>query len=466
MIAIRNLSIWFILFSCVTSSTFAGTATPASASVTSPRFADFFQDRIMRIDYFHIADKNSEQFTIDKIYRQGTWAGNPDSLIDPFDNGRYYIKVYDHSTVKEKTDRLIYSYGFNSYCGEYKTTDMAAKGIKRTYHETALIPFPKEKIKFTIEWRDRKNKLKPVFTQIIDPTSVDVIAESLSDGVTVIEVLNSGNPHKKVDLAFIAEGYTREELGKFKSDLQDIIQLVFTYEPYKSLKGNFNIYGVFKASKESGTDEPTLGIFKNTAVGTTFNSLYLRRYNLTEENRVLRDIAAHVPYDALNVVVNHKRYGGGGIYNSFCIFTLNEAKYAYLFLHEFGHSFAGLADEYYAGSVAYNEFYPSGVEPTEPNITALIDPAKLKWKEQVSESTKLPTPWEKEAHDKMGKIEKTRHRAKEEYKGVVGAFEGAGYSSKGLYRSMVNCLMYTSELQPYCKVCETAIVNVIKHYIR
>ena len=428
-------------------------------------FRDHFADKTMRIDYFHTADKTSEFIAIDKIYLQepgtGIWAGNPDALIDPFNRGGYTIKVYDAAAGE-----LLFSKGFDSYCGEYITTDQAAHGIKRTYHETTLIPYPMKKIKFTLERRDKQNQLHPIFEQVIDPSAMDIHKEPLIEGVKVFEILRSGPSHKKVDLAFVAEGYTRAEEEKFKQDLETMTKIFFQHEPYQSYKTAFNVYGVFKPSRESGVDEPTHGIYRSTAVGASFNALGLYRYMLTEENRALRDIAAHVPYDTLVIMVNTKRYGGGGIYNTYCLFSLNEEWSAYLFLHEFGHAFAGLGDEYYASKVVYNEFYPRGLEPREPNITALLDPQQLKWKHLASKGISLPTPWEKEKYDQMDGAQKRAHLAKKAYQGKVGAFEGAGYSSKGLYRPMVNCIMFSRGNIPYCRVCENAIIEMIRHYTR
>jgi hypothetical protein len=211
--------------------------------------------------------------------------------------------------------------------------------------------------------RNRENILQPLFSQEVDPSSVSIIKENLDKNVKVFKILESGTPHEKVDVAFVAEGYTSEEEKKVEADLKRFTEVFFSHEPYKTYKDRFNIYGVFKPSGESGCDEPRPGIFKNTALNATFNSLGSERYLLTEDNKSLRDIAAHVPYDSLFIMINHKRYGGGGIYNLYCTFTVDNQWYEYLFLHEFGHSFAGLADEYYTSSVAYNEFYPRGVEP-------------------------------------------------------------------------------------------------------
>ncbi|MFB3056001.1 MAG: M64 family metallopeptidase, partial [Ignavibacteriaceae bacterium] len=281
------------------------------------KFDDFFIDKTMRIDYFHIGDAKTEIITIDQIYKYGIWAGSRVHLIDEFNVGRYYVKIYD-----ENSEELIYSKGFDSYFGEYQTSTPALDGIRKTFHESAIIPYPKGKIIFTLERRDKENKLNEFFRQEIDPDDVDIRRDDLVDlTVMVFETDKNGDPHKRVDVAIIAEGYTRLDKDKFLADLGYFQDVFFSQEPYKSNEHDFNIYGVFKPSVESGVDEPRAGIFKNTVLNCTFNSLGSERYLLTEDNKSLRDIAANVPYDAIYIMVNHKRYGGGGIYNFFCTFT-------------------------------------------------------------------------------------------------------------------------------------------------
>src|SRR3972149_11363754 len=272
-------------------------------------FEDYFTNTTLRIDYHHTGDSKTELFTIDKLYTYGIWAGSTKNLIDNFNNGKYYVKVYDAASNK-----LISSKGFDSYFGEYQTSANASKGIKKTYHESALIPFPKAQIKFVLEKRDPENKLKELFAAEIDPGDVAIIKDKIVDAaVKVFKSVYNGDPQKKVDVAIISEGYTANELGKFRADLEKFSQILFTQEPFKSNKERFNIYGVYKPSEESGTDEPLADIFKNTVLNSTFNSLGSERYLLTEDNKTLRDLAAHVPYDALYIMVNHKKYGGGGI---------------------------------------------------------------------------------------------------------------------------------------------------------
>jgi len=469
-------------------------------SQQNPDFNQYFQDKTMRVDFYHVGDAESETITLDEIYDQGQWAGNTTNLIDRFNNGRYYVKIYDVAS-----NTLIYSKGFDDIFGEYKTTTEAINGVKRTYSESALIPYPKNKIRFVIEVRNRQNLLHPIFDQVIDPESVDIIHEPLSSGVKVYKLVHNGNPHLKVDIAILAEGYTAKQQKKAKQDFDRFAKIFFEKEPYKSMKEQFNIYGVFSASQESGTDEPTHGKFRNTTLNSSFNSLGSPRYLLIEDNKRMRDVAAHAPYDALYVMVNSDRYGGGGIYNLYCTFTTDNQWYKYLFHHEFGHSFTGLGDEYYTSSTAYNDFYPRGVEPTEPNITALLDTNNLKWKDLVEPGTPIPTPWGKAEYDsisshyqkirqelnqKIAKMEKSGAPAAEikklkekseqlskedadkmdaflanvKYAGKVGAFEGSGYSSKGLYRPEVDCIMFSKGDKPFDKVCQQAIRRVIEFY--
>lgn len=475
--------------------------TIAIMSQTGLEFNDYFSDENMRVDYFHIGDFKTELFTIDKIYRYGSWAGSLNHLIDELNNGKYYYKIYDAASNK-----LIYSKGFDAFFGEYATSDNGMKGIVKSFSETAIIPFPKQKIIFAIEKRNDQNKMVEIFRTEIDPNSIYIIKDKITDPtVEIFKPVISGDPHKKVDIVILAEGYTKSEKDKFAKDLNRFVGYFFEQEPYKSNKADFNIYGVFKPSQESGTDLPGADIFVNTVLSTTFWSLGSERYLMTEDNKTMRDLAAFVPYDAIYIQVNHSRYGGGGIYNQYCTYSTDNQFAKYLFTHEFGHSFTGLADEYYTSDVAYNDFFKPTVEPVEPNITALFDPENIKWKRYLSEGIEIPTPWEKAEFDKFSYewlkernrlntyiAELKRKRAPEneikaaeeeyaikdkqqsekvdkylmssKYWGKVGAFEGAGYQATGLYRPMIDCIMFSKGDKPFCKVCEESIKQVIKTY--
>jgi hypothetical protein len=463
-------------------------------------FEDYFHDRTLRVDYYHIGNASEEILTLDHLKEGGPWAGNLKNLLDPSGLGRYAVKVYSIAS-----NALIFSRGFDSYFGEYATTAPAKEGVKRTFHETVMIPFPKQKILLVFEKRNRQNLPAPIATFEIDPDDYHIIRESTSGRSPTFEVLHNGDPHEKVDLAIVADGYTAKEEVKFRKDLDRYVDVFFSEEPYKHLKSFFNIYGVFTVSPESGVDEPRQRSYRATALGCTFNSLDSDRYLLTEENRLLNDLAAQVPHDALIIMVNSKRYGGGGIYRLYSVFTSDGNWSSEVFLHEFGHAFAGLGDEYYTSDVAYEEFYPKGVEPTEPNLTALLDPSRVKWKDLLTPGLPVPTPWGQTTYDSLGAAreelakEKGAHLAKlkdsgasaEELKraaapydeklktlngeltsfmehhllrGKVGVFQGGGYLPKGIYRPTVNSLMnqFNKSDRSFYPVNERAIERMVR----
>lgn len=463
-------------------------------------FDKFFIDRTMRVDVFHTGDAKEELYTIDRVSEEGAWAGNPRRLLVPFDLGRYLLRVSDAAS-----GTLVYSKGFNSYFGEYKTTEPAAAGIKKTFSESFIIPYPKSKIRIEVLQRNRQNRPQLVFAREIDPGDMFIGREKPGDDVLVVEQMKNGPAAGKVDLVILGEGYTAAETEKFRADLARVSETLLGFEPYRTYRDRFNITGLLKASVESGCDEPGYGSFRNTALGAAFDAFGSERYMLVEDNRAWRDIAGRVPYDAVMIMVNSPRYGGGGIYNLYCTFSSDNQWQQYLCMHEFGHSFSGLADEYYTSAVAYNEFYPAGVEPLEPNITALLDAKNLKWRDLMTKKTAVPTLWEKAAYEAMEKIYQKKRgemnqriaalqranaapaeianlQAQSEemsrlnglevnaffnrsrFRGQVGAFEGAGYAAKGLYRSMLDCIMFSRGLRPFCKVCEAAVARTIRYY--
>lgn len=467
-------------------------------SQTEPVFVNHFINKTMRIDYFQTGDSDEMYFSIDQIYQQEIWAGNPKKLIDNLNSGMYYVKVYELATNK-----LIYSRGFATIFGEYKTTDDAKNNIKKTYHQTLLIPYPKSNILLVIEGRGVQNVLRPIYQTKIDPADVDIIREEPNPNDIVVNVLENGHPHDKVDFVFIAEGYTTNDLEKFKKDINRFTAVLFRTEPYKSNKNRFNISGVFRPSIDSGVDEPTKGLFRNTVVDAAYNALDTPRYLLLDNNKSLKDISSKVPSDAVIVISNINRYGGGGIYNDYTIFTADDDRSESIFKHEFGHGFGNLADEYFGG-VAYNEFFPPGIEPHEPNITRFLDPENIKWKHLLTPGIPIPTPWGQDAMDSLrsekamyiktvkskiseiekhgvsqkeiatlknkikeksifydNQIAKIKKKYQEQYKGKVGLFEGAGYSPKGIYRSEVHIGMFYQG--SYGPVSEEAILKMINH---
>ncbi len=462
-------------------------------------FDAVFEDRTMRVDLYHGGSASEEWIALDRVHVQGIWAGSRTRLIDPFNNGRYRVQVLDPAS-----GRVLYSQGYDTYFGEYKTTPPAAQGQTRVFHESALIPCPRQRILLQVDSRAPDQSWKLLWKTDLDPGGVSVLREEPRGAVKLVWGHKGGDPHVKVDMAILGEGYTAREEKKFQRDVLRFTEILFSQEPYKRLRARFNVVGVLSPSEESGCDEPRRSIFQRTALGLTFNSLGLDRYVLTEDNRALREVAGHVPYDTLVIMLNTKRYGGGGIYNLYATFPSDNERSPYVFLHELGHSFGGLGDEYFTSPVAYQAFYTAKAEPAEPNVTALLDPTKLKWKELLDQGVLLPTPWTKEGFEAMereyqavrakqndGLDQKYREHAppselnrldaeserlsrqhsarlnaylaKDPSFGKVGAFEGAGYQAKGLYRPMIDCMMFSSGKKPYCKVCERAIERTIQH---
>ena len=461
---------------------------------------DVFEDATLRVDFYQVGNAERELIVLDRLIRQGPWAGPRADLTHAAELGRYAVEL------RQPADgQVLFALGFDSYFGEYRTTGPARDGVDRAYHNTVLVPMPRAPALLVISSRQAGAEPVELLRRDIDPASIDIAAEPAAPGAVVVVAHEAGPPSATLDIAIVGEGYQRTEEATFRADLERVAALLLGFEPYASHRQQIAIRGVLVPSAASGIDEPTRGRWVSTAVGASFNSLGSERYLLTEDNRALRDVAANVPYDLLIVMINDDRYGGGGIFNAYCTFTAHSQWADYLLLHELGHSFAGLADEYYSSDVAYNEFYPPGVEPAEPNITALLDPATLKWRELVAGDTPIPTPWGKAAFDAASQAYGDRRRelneqiaeasragasaeeisrlegqletlaeqhakevrialAAEPFNGAVGAFEGAGYASTGLYRPMLDCLMFSRGMKPFCRVCERAVGDMIRHH--
>jgi hypothetical protein len=310
------------------------------------------------------------------------------------------------------------------------------------------------------------------------PNKVDIIVEN-------------GAPSEKVDIVILGDGYSANEMGKFRSDAARLSGYLLGTEPFKSRENDFNIRAVETPSGLSGVNKPHHGFFARTPLSVHYSSFDSERYALTYDNRTVRDLASQVPYELTVIIVNERTYGGGGIYNLYITVAADNKFAEYIMVHECGHHMAALADEYYTSSVSY-EIPEVKVEPWETNITALFDKNNLKWKYLVEEGTPVPTPWNKEEFDRAGyAIQKERdslrkamvqesvmedlfmrqmkeedsYFAKEQYRDRVGAFEGAGYLAKGLYRPQVDCIMYTRHMV-FCKVCSRTIEQVIDQYVK
>jgi len=442
----------------------------------------------MRVDYYHTGNDKEERFSLDRIVVEPLpWAGNPARPIDATNLGKYFFEVSDSAS-----GRVLYSRGFSSIYGEWETTG-EAKVQNRTFSESLRFPQPPAPVRIVVKKRDPRNSFRDVWTFTLDPG--DKFVERgvpPPDAGAVIPLHRSGDPAQKLDLLIIGDGYTARERQKFELDARRLIGVLLSRSPFREREQDINIWGLCPAAAQSGVSRPSQRIHRRTPVGATYDAFDSERYVLTFENRAFRDVAAVAPYDVVEILVNSATYGGGGIFGLYSTVAADSAWAPYIFVHEFGHHIAALADEYYTSDVAY---LPAAdrVEPWEPNVTALLDPAQLKWRDLVKPGTPLPTPWPKEEFEQYTKeIQRTRrdiraqNRPESEmdvlfreeqrrdtrvlnsgpHTGVVGAFEGANYEARGFFRPQTDCIMFTRDEVPFCAVCRRAIVTIIDLYTR
>jgi len=398
----------------------------------------YFKNKSLRFDFLLGGNNKEVKVYPEQIKQEPFWAGSKTNLIDPFNYGTYRFRVFDI-----KSDSLLFSKGFSTLFQEWQTT-AEAKVTDKTFYQAAIFPFPNHKIRLEIEARQWEGNFKTIYQTEINPNNYFILNESNSPFESV-DILKNGKPEKKVDLVILAEGYTNLEMDKFVEDAKRVTQYLFDEEPFRSDKKNFNIKAVLTPSVDSGTDVPGENIYKNTHFNSNFFTFNLPRYLTTSDMKTIYDAAAVVPYDHIYVLVNSERYGGGGFYNFVSVCTSNNSLTKEVFVHEFGHGLAGLADEYYNSTVAYEDYYNLDIEPWEPNLTTLVD-FNTKWKEMVADSVSIPTP-------RNAKLNKT-----------VGVYEGGGYMNKGIYSPFIDCRMKSNNAKGFCPVCNDAIKKVIQFY--
>lgn len=457
-------------------------AQPATADAA---FDGQFTGRTMRVDYFHTGKTDDRVVTLDRVVDDGAWAGSRTRLLDDTNLGGFRVEVVDRAT-----NAVIFSRGFGSIFGEWETTP-DARTEWRTFHDSVRVPWPKAPVQVVLKRRQPDQSFREIWSTVVDPASrfVNRAAPVPTGTLTVLQ--EHGPATERVDLLLLAEGYTAAQGPEAVEDARRLLEALFRQEPYRSRREDFNVRVLHVASSEAGVHRPQADAPRRTPVSAEYNIFDSERYLLTLDNRAMRDAASSAPYDALVLMVNETQYGGGGVFNAHATVAAKNEFADYLFVHEFAHHFAALADEYYTSDVAYETGIADRPEPWEPNVTALKNTATLKWRDLVEADTPLPTPWNKEAYDKRAAEYQARRRAlraanvpeaemsalfREQQKweeqffgrlphrGKVGAYEGAGYETKGLYRPEQDCLMFSRNPVGFCRVCRRAIDRVIDLY--
>jgi hypothetical protein len=438
----------------------------------------------LRVDLLHTGNALSEQYALDRVVIEPLpWPGNPARPLDDTNRGLNRFEVVD-----PKTNTVLYSRGYSTIFGEWRTTDEALKH-SRGFQESLRFPTPDRPVRVRVLERDERNEFSVVWSVDIDPAAMDVERELRPAPAIAIPIRHNGDSAQKVDLLILGDGYTQAELQKFEADARRLADHLFSVSPFKEREHDFNVWALAVPTRESGVSRPSTGTFHESALGTRYDIFGSERYVLTLDNRALRELAQYAPNEFIEILVNNETYGGGGIFGQFSTAAAGNDWANYLFVHEFGHHFAALADEYYTSPVAYTsgEERP---EPWEPNVTALLDPANLKWKRHVAPSTPLPTPWPKAEYEAYQRDYQARRvalrkanrpesemsalftaerkftdalMARQPNRDVIGAFEGANYQASGYYRPAMQCTMF-SRTERFCQVCQDAIGDIIDLY--
>ena len=411
---------------------------PAVKTVTNSIFDQFFTDKTLRIDYLLAGNDVETRVYIRQLKEEPLWGGPHKNLIDPWNSGNYRYSLYDSAT-----GQLLYRKGFSSLFEEFQGTP-EAKEVPRAYPMTATMPFPLQPARFILENREyTTGEFSPLLTLEIDPEDYFILHET-PDQYPVSGIYVQGDATDHLDIVFLAEGYTMEEMPEFLEDARRISDYFLSVAPFSEYTEKINFRAVESPSASSGVDIPGKKVYVNTGFNSSFSTFGSDRYLTTPDTWSMRDVAANAPYDQIIILNNSKKYGGGGFYNHYCQSTVDHSVSEVVAIHEFGHAFGGLADEY-IGGVNYDGFYNLKVEPWEPNITTNVD-FFSKWQAMIGDSIPTPTP-----RDSI-------------YQHVVGMYEGGGYMAKGIFSPMMNCRMKDNNASGFCPVCQDALRKKIQFY--
>jgi IgA Peptidase M64/Peptidase M64 N-terminus len=440
----------------------------------------------LRLDYVHSGNALTESYALERIVIEPLpWPGNPARPVDDTNRGANLFEVVDPAN-----GTVLYSRGFSTIFAEWRTTEEAQK-LSRAFQESLRFPVPDKPVRVRVLTRDERNEFSVVWSIDVDPAARDIERKTGPAPAQPLAIRSNGPSDRKVDLLILGDGYTAAESGKFVADAKRLSDRLFEESPFSERAADFNVWALMVPTPQSGISRPSTHDYRWSPLGTRYDIFGSERYALTLDNRAFREIAQFAPYEFVEILFNNETYGGGGVFGQFSTAAAGSDWAEYLFIHEFGHHFAALADEYYTSPVAYQsgEARP---EPWEPNVTALHDPSQIKWASKVKQGTPLPTPWPKTEFEKYQRAyQKERGElraankpesemnalfrrereftekllAKGEFSRRVGAFEGANYQASGYYRSQMQCIMF-SRTDHFCDVCADAIEEVIDLYSR
>ena len=394
--------------------------------ISAQHFSDYFLDRTLRIDYIFAGSNTSQNIYVDELVSIPRWYGKRQHLAEvPLKgNGQIIVRTTD-------TQQVIYRNSFSTLFQEWLATD-EAKHTQKSFENVFLIPYPKQPVDVTIELYDYHNRTNARMTHRVDPKDILIRKTDSIATIPYQTLLHADDTSRCIHIAFVAEGYQLDEMPRFIDDCKVAMESLFKHEPFKHLKDQFNIVAVQSPSVDTGTSEPNNGIWKNTILGSHFDTFYSNRYLTTLHLKRLHDALAGTPYEHIIVLVNTDRYGGGGIYNSYNLTYVNGTQFRPVVVHEFGHSFGGLGDEYPYGDD--DPMYFADTEPWEPNLTTKCD-FNGKWEYLVRE-------------------------------GKAGFIEGGGNLAKGVWRGFENCRMHTNDEPEFCLVCQQHLQRLIDFYTK
>ncbi len=397
-------------------------------AATAQQFDDYFTDQTLRVDYLFSGDHNTQNIAVDELLVEPRWYGKRHRLAEVPVEGNGQITVRDHHS-----GRVIYRNSFSTLFQEWQQEPEALNKVK-SFENVFLVPMPKDTADITLDLRNNRREISSSMTHQIVPSDILIRPIGYKD-VTPFETLQKASDSTNcIHLAYLAEGYQASEMNTFITDARTAMEALFAHEPYKSMRQYFNIIAVKSPSKESGASEPGKGIWRNTALNSHWDTNYSERYLTTSHLKDMHNWLAGTPYEHILVLVNSERYGGGGVLNSYVLSSTHNKWSKPVVVHEFGHSFAALADEYaYEGDAV--DMYPLDVEPWERNITTKVD---------------FTGKWE----NLIGKDKR------------AGLYEGAGYKLKGVYRGYPDCRMRTNEIPEFCPACQQATRKLIEFYVK